>query len=388
MLQGLWNSMAGYVIIRMEGPSLERFLNLALHNGIEIWNVKRKAASVMTACVGMEGFYALHKLKRSQRCRIKILEKRGMPVPLTRMRFRKLLLFGWAVVLAALLGASRFVWFVQITGCDKIEKSEIRAILDSLNVRAGTPRGELELPELNRAVAAADGRIAWAGARLDGVILYVDIVETGDEPHIVKTSPPASIYAARDGVITRIVAYNGRPLVHVGDAVLKGELLISGNMSAEGQAQHWVRARGEAVAQVLYRFTYTAGPLLDKPVRTGVSFTYTGLSLFGYRLFEPENVYAESETETLSASTLQNLFLPVLFERHTCYELINATTEATYEELEAYAVRMAQKALMEGLPKEGKMVGKRTLVNLLESGAVQAVIDVTMEESIALTIES
>ena len=388
MLQGLWNSLAGYVIIQMEGLSLERFLNLALQNGIEIWNVKRVSVSSMTACVTMEGFYALHRLKRRLRCRIRILEKHGLSVPFVRLRFRKVLLFGWVIVLAALLGASRFVWFVQVSGCDIVEESEITQILESLDVRPGTPRSEVKTTELNRAVMAADGRIAWAGSELTGVILKVNIREAGSEPQIVQTSPPASIYAANDGVITHIVAYDGSPKVNEGDAVKKGDLLISGNMAAEGAEPHWVRARGEVTAQVLYRFTYTAGPLLEKPVRTGLSFTYTGISLFGYALFEPESGYEQSETQTLDSRTLQNLFLPVAFETRACHELKNALAPAAYEELEFYAVYMAQQALTEGLPRDGKMLSKKTRVTVLENGAVQAVIDVTMEQSIALTIES
>ena len=385
---GLWNSLAGYVIIQMDGLSPERFLNLALSQGVELWDLRRTGAASVTACVSMEGFYALHRLKRSRRLRIRILEKHGIVMKLLPLRFRKVLLLGWIVVLAALLGASRFVWFISVSGCDKIEPREVVELLDRLDIHPGTPRKDIITPELNRAVMAADARIAWAGLELSGVILKVNVREARELPQIVQTWPPANVYASNDGVVVRIVAYDGSPKVHEGDAVRKGELLISSNMAAEGAAPHFVRARGDVIAQVLYRFTYTAGPSLEKPVRTGLSFTYTGISLFGLRLFEPKAAYAMSETQTLDSRTLENLFLPVAFERRACYELAYAGVEASYEELEHYAVRMAQQALTEGLPRDGKMISKKTKVLELENGAVQAVIDVTMEQSIALTIES
>ncbi|HWS29240.1 MAG TPA: sporulation protein YqfD [Clostridia bacterium] len=385
MRRGIWNSLAGYVIIQMDGLSLERFLNLALSRGIEIWDVKRKDTSSMTACVSMEGFYALHRLRRTQRCRIRILEKHGVVVSLLPLRFRKVLLFGWVVVLAALLGASRFVWFVTVSGCDVVDERAIIATLEGMDIHPGTPRSEVRTPELNRAVMASDGRIAWAGTELNGVILKVSVREAVKTPQVVETEPPASIYASEEGVISRIVAYSGSPKVRVGDAVKKGDLLISADMAAEGAAPNYVRAHGEVIAQVHYRFTYTAGPNLEKPVRTGLSFTYTGISLFGYRLFEPESPYTLSETETVSSGTFYNLFLPVVIESRACYELINTPMPATYEELESYAVRMAQKVLTDELPRDGKILSKKTLVKALESGTVQAVIDVTAEQSIALT---
>ncbi|MCE5234425.1 MAG: sporulation protein YqfD [Clostridiaceae bacterium] len=388
MLRGIWNSLAGYVIIQMDGLSLERFLNLALQSGVELWNVRRKAPTSMTACVHMEGFYALHKLKRGLRCRIRILEKHGLVMRILPLRLRKVLLFGWVVVLAALLGASRFVWFITVSGCDVIEEQEIIQTLDRLEIHPGTPRAGVRIPELDRAVMASDHRIAWAGSELSGVILRVSIREAGDEPEIVKTSPPASVYASSDGVIVSISAYDGSPKAHVGDAVKKGDLLISANLAAEGAEPRYVRARGEVIAQVHYRFVGTAGPDLEKPVRTGLSFSYTSVSLFGFRLFEPKSGYEMSETETLSSRTLQNLFLPVTFERRACYELHNAPVPASYEELELQAVRMAQQALTERLPRDGKMLFKKTNVKILGNGAVEAVIDVTMEQSIALTIES
>jgi len=385
MRRGIWNSLTGYVIIQLDGLSLERFLNRALSRGIEIWDVKRKGISSMTACVSMEGFYALHKLRRTQRCRIRILEKHGIVVSLLPLRFRKVLLFGWVVVLAVLLGASRFVWFVSVSGCDVVDEREIIETLEGMDIHPGIPRSEIRTPELNRAVMASDNRIAWAGTELDGVILKVSVREAAKMPQVVKTEPFASIYASEDGVISRIVVYSGSPKVRVGDAVKKGDLLISADMAAEGAAPNFVRAHGEVIAQVHYRFIYTAGPNMEKPVRTGLSFTYTGISLFGSRLFEPESPYAMSESETVSSSMFYNLFLPVMIESRVCYELILAPTPATYEELESYAVYMAHQELMDKLPSDGKIVSKKTQIKTHESGTVQAIIDVTMEQCIAQT---
>ncbi len=88
MLTGIWNSVAGYVIIEIKGKGLERFLNLAVQAGIEIWHVRRTGTTAITARVSVAGFYALHALLRGQNVRVRILEKRGLIMRLSRLRFR------------------------------------------------------------------------------------------------------------------------------------------------------------------------------------------------------------------------------------------------------------------------------------------------------------
>jgi len=53
MLTGLWNSLAGYVIIELEGKALERLLNRLVHSGIEIWHIRRTGTDTITAYISV-----------------------------------------------------------------------------------------------------------------------------------------------------------------------------------------------------------------------------------------------------------------------------------------------------------------------------------------------
>ena len=61
----MWNSLAGYVMIKIEGAGLERFINRAIREGLEVWNIARSGRNTMTACVSIGSFYALRRLNRS-----------------------------------------------------------------------------------------------------------------------------------------------------------------------------------------------------------------------------------------------------------------------------------------------------------------------------------
>jgi len=229
----------------------------------------------------------------------------------------------------------------------------------------------------------SDRRIAWAGAKLNGVILEITVEEAALLPDGEKGGDPASIYATHDGVITRITVLDGQALCHVGDAVRKGEVLISGVINNPGYAV--MRARGEIIATVLYRFGGEAGPQLHKPVRTGNASEFMRIRLFGFAIDSNRVSYGAEEIAPISFQRMENCFLPIVVESLKSYELKNSMVNASTRELEAEAERRAQQSMLSGLPKDMKILSKETEIIILENGTVRAVITLTVEESIGET---
>ena len=249
MLTGIWNSVAGYVIIEIKGKGLERFLNLAVHSGIEIWRVRRTGVATVTARVSVEGFYALRTLVRGQNVHVRILEKRGFIMRLSRLRFRKVLLYGWAIVLALLVAASRRIWFIEVEGCDTVREAEVLAALDTMEVRIGSRRNAVPTSQLGGELMASDPRIAWAGARLDGVTLRVSLQEAEAIPQLPSggQKTPVSIYASATGVILSMDVYAGEARVVPGAAVDFGDA----NLDLRIGDTVLVQKAGEIIPEIL-----------------------------------------------------------------------------------------------------------------------------------------
>ncbi|MBQ7091549.1 MAG: sporulation protein YqfD, partial [Clostridia bacterium] len=94
MAANIWNSLAGYVIISVEGAYLERLINHITNSGIEIWDLSRQGGCIRLS-VGVGGFYRLRTIAREYPCRIRILEKHGLTVALCHMGRRYVMAFGW-----------------------------------------------------------------------------------------------------------------------------------------------------------------------------------------------------------------------------------------------------------------------------------------------------
>lgn len=376
----VWNYLSGYVIIEIKGRGLERFVNRATHSGVALWRIRRTSADALTARVGIDGFYALRPLVRGTGLRVRILGKRGLPIGLSRARGRKALLFGWIIVVAAIVAASRFIWHISIEGCDTVSEAQIIRTLAELGVETGSPRTATETFDLGGKLMASDSRIAWAGVKLEGVILRVSIVEAGPYVPPDEGNEPGSLYATKDGVITRVVVRDGKAKVVAGEAVRKGQLLISGVVRNDGSTYMVTRAKGEVTAQVAYVVSASAGPLVMLPARVGEPEFELRVRLFGFSTGQPQ---VGRDEEIIDTWHLTNCFLPVVFERIESYKLEDRLGVAPEDVLKERAHARAQEALLAQLPEDAVMLSKTSDAVLNEDGSVTVTITVITEENIA-----
>ena len=86
----LWNYLKGYVIVEVSGYTLEKFMNLAIRHQNTFWNIKRKDGKIYLSTT-IEGFKRLKPYAKKARCRMRIVEKRGLPF--LTFRYRKRVMF-------------------------------------------------------------------------------------------------------------------------------------------------------------------------------------------------------------------------------------------------------------------------------------------------------
>lgn len=383
---GLWNSLSGYVIIQIKGLGLERFINAAAAQGIVLQNLKRQKDGSLQARVNVEDFYALHRMRRELRGEIHILQKRGLIMRLSRLRHRKVLLYGWVLILLVLFIASRYLWFVDIQGCSNISETEILEILAGQGVAPGVNRSTIRLNSLAEAIRVADSRVSWAGASMQGVILRVRIEESQEIPAYDEDETPANIVAAKDGLIRSIVAINGREQVEAGKVVRAGELLISGALTRDGYETMYVRAKGTVIAEVTYVFTATVGPKLVTYVKTGETQDYTEISLFGWSFTGFEADYKAYTVELRKRVLLTGCFLPLFVSEYRCFALEKVLEAASEAELIEAALAEAEAKMLAALPKDARILSKSSSTELLADGTVRASIVVTTEEDIGYRV--
>lgn len=239
MLIAIIQYLTGYLTIRIEGYSPERFLNLCMSRGIYLWNLK-PLSHAYEMNISVKGFRRLKPIIKKTRTKVIIKERRGFPFFLHKYRKRKVFFGGLFLCIAAIYIFSLFVWNIHIEGNLARTDEEILEFLETKGVSHGMKRSSVNCDRIVKDIRKQYNDIIWVSAYMDGTRLMVKVKENQDtvkEKEEESIEPPVDIVADKDGVITKIITRKGVPLVHEGDEVKKGDVLVSGTVEVKNDAQ-------------------------------------------------------------------------------------------------------------------------------------------------------
>ena len=368
----IWHSLRGYVIIRIEGVYLERFLNLCMAERIGIWGVGRKSRTVMTARVGVKDFPRLRSVVRRTGCRVSITRRRGGLFLFTRFRFRKFLLGGVAVAAAVVFLLSSYVWSIGIIGVSGTEHASYMRQLESQGVHIGMFKSALDLRRIEESLVINNEDVVWACARLSGVRLTIEVVKGEQAPELVDTQTPTRVIATKDAVVDSMVILEGRRMVQNGQTVEKGQELIGGVIEYEDMPQRYVHARGKVYGRVWYSKKVSLPLNTVTATDTGRTLTVRYLRLGGWTIpIDPEDVpYQHARTETRDYELIgEGLFVPARVEAVLYIEQDVQQVPADMEALKASAQLKAWEAVKQELPASA-LIENRDYVFSVVSGSL------------------
>lgn len=241
MLMKLLCFLHGYVQIQVIGSSPERFLNLCRHHKITVWNIAPKGNSY-TLYLSISGFRSLKPILRKTQTRVIVLRRFGLPFFLFSNRRRKMFFLGFFCSLLVVYLFSLFLWDIQITG-NYVQTDEVLLeFLASTDVTRGMPKSEVDCAKIVRMIRTSFPDIIWVSASLEGTRLQIAVKEN----ETARSSPDRAsqeeqegrdLVASKDGTITKIIPRAGTPLVHEGDTVTAGDILVLGRVDLYNDAK-------------------------------------------------------------------------------------------------------------------------------------------------------
>lgn len=248
-----WKFLKGYVIIKVEGLTLERFLNLAATKDIYLWDIRRVNYTVLEMKATIEGFKALKQVVKAVGCRVEIVDKKGLPFFLYRLKHRKMLGFGFLVFLGIIIFLSSLIWDIQVIGNERIKTEDILQVLDKEDIKNGIIKYNIDKDYIKYLLLDEFDIFSFVSAEIKGTKLILEVKEQDLPPQKIDMDTPCNIVASKKGVIVKSIARNGKSLVKKGDIVNKGEILITGEISDEySEVDIFVHADGEVLAKTIY----------------------------------------------------------------------------------------------------------------------------------------
>ncbi len=242
----------GYVNIVVEGFFIERFINTCISKKIFFWKTNRSKSTVFSANIGLRNYREVVKIAKKCQCKIKITSKKGMPFLLNRYRKRKAFALTLGVIIIAIISISNFIWNIEITGVDEIKQKEILEFIQNEGVDIGKYKKGIDTQSIINKIRIARDDIAWVGMEIKGTNLIIQLAEADKKPDIINEDEYCNIVASKDGIISKVNAQNGTPIVKEGDTVKKGDVLVQGWIEGKYTDNRYVHAEGDIIAKVWY----------------------------------------------------------------------------------------------------------------------------------------
>ena len=241
--------------LRITGVLPEAVLNACAKRGIELWDYERGDEYTVDVWVRESELAALQDIAQGCMCETSIMERKGGSRTRRFLKNHLWLLAFFCAFLSLTLFSSLFIWDIEVRGNEKLSDGEIIRALAECGVECGAYWPSLKVDLIRSEMIEKLPELAWMTVNVNGSRAVVPVSERLPDAEIYDESESCDLTAKREGIIERVSALNGKPLVSVGQSVAKGDILISGGIDSITDAPRFVRAYGEVIARTWHNET-------------------------------------------------------------------------------------------------------------------------------------
>jgi len=373
LVVSLWNYFRGYVIIRIEGLGLEKFINICIAEQIYLWDINRINYTTLEAKVSLKGFKAIRKIIRKTGCRIYIANKNGYPFWFSRVKKRKMLLLGAFFSLIFLVFVLSFIYRIDVEGNTLVSDEQIIKTLNKSGLTIGSNRYRLDLREIENNMLLEVNELSWIGIEINGVTAKIKVVEKVFPPEKIDKEMPTNVVAKNNGVIHRIIARNGDAVVKEGDIVQPGDLLITGIIKRDSlETPMLVHAYGEVFAKTYYETTKSINLVEIKKEKTENMISRRTIKLGDMviafsRGDIPFNSYV-LETKVKRLISWRKINFPVEIITEEYYEAVEYEHKLDINDAKSKLHELAVEELVPTIPEDSEIVN--SIVSFSQKGDV------------------
>lgn len=179
MIQAIFRSIRGYVKVRVQGYSPERFLNLCRYHQILIWDLA-PVGNAYEMYLTLDGFRKLRPILRKTHTKVLLRKRCGLPFFIQRHRKRKAFLAGMLLGIGLLYFYSGYVWDIHFEGNEKWTDQTLLEFLATKDISPGIPKKQVDCARIVKDIRAGYDDIVWVSASIDGSRLRIQIKENED----------------------------------------------------------------------------------------------------------------------------------------------------------------------------------------------------------------
>ena len=361
----LWHYLKGYVIIIVNGQSVEKFINICTRRQILLWDMERVERNSVRMKMSIRGFKNARTAARKSRCRMRILEKKGFPFLFGKYKKRKGFVLGLIVFAVLIYFMTSIIWSIDITGNYHVKADKLIEQMSEYGIYRGASKRAIDPKFLADMLMLKNRQLSWVGVEIKGTRLLISVKEGVETPMIIPLDQPCNVVAKNDGIIVSIIAKNGLALVKEGDTVRRGQVLITGILESKypefGSKQ--VHAIGEVVARTWYEIKKEVPKIKVNRMRTGLEWNKYSIYFLDLKVRLPsgKNPFELYESNIIDkAPVIGNKFkLPFGIVVEKYYELEEEEQVLDQQQAREIAENMAVEEIQQVVPKDAEIVERQ-----------------------------
>lgn len=243
-----WKSLSGVVELELTSAVLPEALGAINAQAVEIRNLQWKNDLTCRFQTDRKHLRKLKALVDKRGETLRICKKSGLYWRGNALLRRPILVGGFLLILTLTYLLPSRILFVRVEGNHEIPDRQILEAAEKMGVAFGSSRRELRSEKVKNGVLSELPKLQWVGVNTAGCTAIVNVRERSDSEQTEPGYPVSHIVAAGDGYILSGIVEQGTGMFQPGQAVQKGQLLISGYTDC-GFCIRAGRAKGEILAQ-------------------------------------------------------------------------------------------------------------------------------------------
>ena len=249
MMKKLLHKIFGIYVIKSEKKYAERIINTIIKKKLLCFDPIIEEEFFFVKCT----FFAMSSLSaalKEAKVDFELVDATGIPFVINRYKSRKGLFFGTILGIIVICLSINFIWDIEFvnsefspTLLEKVENSGISrgSFIPFLNILESENRFLLENDEYS-----------FVAFNVKGTVVYVELKKrSGIYPNddIDNEIEYSNIISNDNGIVVKVEAYGGFPIVSKGQIVLEGQILISGAYNRLYGGVGFTRSRGKVFAE-------------------------------------------------------------------------------------------------------------------------------------------
>lgn len=224
----LYHSLAGMVSGELTAADPSAALHTLSDVGIRFFSVTPKSDLTVLVTIRRCDRAAVYGICKKRGYHFRPVQRKGLYWNMAAWVKRPILIIGCLILLFLILFLPTRVLFVEVEGNDRIPSRKIVEAAENCGIVFGASRRDVRSERVKNALLQAMPELQWAGVNSNGCVAVISVREKSLSPELSSQPLRGNIVALRDGIILSGTATRGNLLCQPGQAVKKGQVLISG----------------------------------------------------------------------------------------------------------------------------------------------------------------